>query len=166
MTEFELFGLLAVAVAVAALARRYGWPAPLVLVGVGLAASFMPFVPHYQVNPHLLLDLVLPPLLYSAALSSSYTDLRRSLNSITRLGVGLVLVSAAVVALVAVWLLPPPPFAAAPQHRGKPGYGLTARRRHRDRKFGGLALDRVTPMVIVIANFQQPVARPQRAVQR
>lgn len=113
MTEFELFGLLAVAVAVAALARRYGWPAPLVLVGVGLAASFMPFVPHYQVNPHLLLDLVLPPLLYSAALSSSYTDLRRSLNSITRLGVGLVLVSAAVVALVAVWLVPHLPFAAA-----------------------------------------------------
>ena len=113
MTEVELFGLLAVAVAVAALARRYGWPAPLVLVGVGLAASFVPFVPHYQVNPHLLLDLVLPPLLYSAALSSSYTDLRRSLNSITRLGVGLVLVSAAVVALVAVWLVPHLPFAAA-----------------------------------------------------
>jgi hypothetical protein len=113
MTEFDLFGLLAVAVAVAALARRYGWPVPLVLVGVGLAASFVPFVPHYQINPHLLLDLVLPPLLYSAALSTSYTDLRRSLNSITRLGVGLVLVSAAAVALVAVWIVPHLPFAAA-----------------------------------------------------
>jgi CPA1 family monovalent cation:H+ antiporter len=113
VSEFELLALLAVAVSVAALARRYGWPMPLVLVGVGLAVSFVPVVPHYAIDPHLLLDLILPPLLYSAALSSSYTDLRRSLNSISRLGIGLVLVSAAAVALVAVWLVPNLPFAAA-----------------------------------------------------
>ena len=113
MTEAAVFVLVAGAVAVTAIARRFRWPAPLVLVATGLAVSFVPVIPHFQVDPHLLLELVLPPLLYSAALSSSYQDFRSALNPITRLGVGLVLVSAAAVALVAHLLLPGLPFAAA-----------------------------------------------------
>ena len=44
--------------------------------------------------------------------------------------------------------------------------GLAAHRRDRDREFGGFALDRVAPVVVVIAHLQQAVARAQRAVQR
>ncbi|WP_159066878.1 Na+/H+ antiporter [Cellulomonas timonensis] len=113
MHVIEIFALVAGAVLITALCRRQGWPAPLVLVAAGLVASFVPGVPRFEVDPELILDFVLPPLLFSAALATSYQDFRRSLNSITRLGVGLVLVSALAVA-VAAWLLAPAlPFAAA-----------------------------------------------------
>ena len=113
MHHVQVFVLVAGAVAVTALCRRRGWPAPLVLVAVAIVVSFVPGVPRYEVEPELLLEFVLPPLLYSAALSSSYRDFRTSLSSITRLGVGLVLVSAVVVALVFWWLEPGVPFLAA-----------------------------------------------------
>ena len=113
MHHVEVFILVAGAVLVTAACRRRGWPAPLVVVGVAIAVSFLPFIPRFEVDSELLLEFVLPPLLYSAALSSSYRDFRASLNSITRLGVGLVLVSALAVAAVFWWLEPAAPFAVA-----------------------------------------------------
>ncbi|MGW6131800.1 cation:proton antiporter [Cellulomonas sp. NPDC055163] len=104
MHHVEIFVLVAGAVAVTAACRRWGWPSPLVLVAVGLVVSFVPGVPRYEVDPELILEFVLPPLLYSAATESSYQDVRRYVGPILRLGVGLVLVSAFAVALV-VWLL-------------------------------------------------------------
>ncbi|NUP04310.1 MAG: Na+/H+ antiporter, partial [Nonomuraea sp.] len=62
------------AVAVAAVARRRGWPAPLLLVAAGLLVS--PVVPSVPLQPELVLFVFLPPLLYSAALDSSYLRLR------------------------------------------------------------------------------------------
>ena len=113
MHNVELFVLVTGAVAVTAVCRRRGWPAPLVLVAVAIVVSFLPGVPRYEIEPEILLQFVLPPLLYSAALSSSYRDFRSSLNSITRLGVGLVLVSAFAVALAFWWFEPPVPLTAA-----------------------------------------------------
>jgi len=113
MDHVTLFLLIVGALVVIALCRRRGWPSPLVLVAVGLLASFVPGVPRYEVDPELLLEFVLPPLLYSSALSSSYQDFRAALNPITRMGVALVLVSAAAVATVAWLLVPGLPFAAA-----------------------------------------------------
>lgn len=113
MNHVETFLLVAGAVLVAAACRRRGWPAPLVVVGAALVVSFLPGIPRVEVNSEVLLEFVLPPLLYSAALSSSYRDFRASLNSITRLGVGLVLVSALAVAAVFWWFEPAVPFAAA-----------------------------------------------------
>lgn len=113
MHTVDVFLLVAGAVAVTAVCRRRGWPAPLVLVAAAIVVSFVPAIPRFEIEPEILLDFVLPPLLYSAALSSSYRDFRTSLNSITRLGVGLVLVSAVVVALVFWWMEPGVPFLAA-----------------------------------------------------
>jgi len=113
LEHVEVFLLVAGAVLVGAWCRRRGWPAPLVVVGVALAVSLLPAVPRYEVDPEIILQFVLPPLLYSAALASSYRDFRASLNSITRLGVGLVFVTAAAVALVFWWLEPAAPFAVA-----------------------------------------------------
>ncbi|WP_456786990.1 cation:proton antiporter [Cellulomonas sp. P5_C5] len=113
MHSVEVFLLVAGAVAVTAVCRRRGWPAPLVLVAAAIVVSFVPAIPRFEIEPEILLDFVLPPLLYSAALSSSYRDFRTSLNSITRLGVGLVVVSAAAVALVFWWTEPAVPFLAA-----------------------------------------------------
>ena len=57
-------------------------------------------------------------------------------------------------------------FAACPQHRRQSGRGLAAHRRDRNRKFGRFALDRVAPVVVVIAHLEEAVARTQRAVKR
>jgi len=102
----ELFYVLVGSVAVAAFARWRGWPAPLLVTAVALVVSLLPFVPEVEIDGHLLLNLTLPPLLYSAALESSFLSFKYSLPHIRRLGVGLVLVTALVVGFVAWWIMP------------------------------------------------------------
>ncbi|WP_265521875.1 cation:proton antiporter [Oerskovia flava] len=113
MSEAHLLLLVTGALVVTAAARRWDLPAPLVLVAVGLCVSLVPGVPHLELPPEVILGIILPPLLYSAATSSSYQDLRRARGPIVRLGVGLVLVTALAVAGVAMLILPDLPFAAA-----------------------------------------------------
>ncbi len=104
--DAEIFYVIVGAVAVAAVARWRGWPAPLLVTIVALAASFLPFVPEVDIDGHLLLNLVLPPLLYSAALDVSFVGFKRSLPQIRRLGVTLVLLTALAVGFVAWWIFP------------------------------------------------------------
>ncbi|MFD4643639.1 Na+/H+ antiporter [Lentzea sp. NPDC058436] len=109
----ELLLLLLGALVVTAIARRFNWSAPLVLVAVGLVVSFIPGVPEFELDPHLILLVVLPPLLYSAALDSSYLNIRANLRPIGLLAVGLVLFTTLVVGVVAKLVFPDLPFAAA-----------------------------------------------------
>ncbi|WP_091227342.1 sodium:proton antiporter [Microbacterium sp. 3J1] len=104
--DAEIFYVLVGAVVVAAIARWRGWPAPLLVTVVALAASFLPFMPELEIDGHLLLNLVLPPLLYSAALDVSFVGFKRSLPQIRRLGITLVLLTSLAVGLVAWWILP------------------------------------------------------------
>ena len=104
--EAGIFYVLVGSVAVAAFARWRGWPAPLLVTVVALAASFLPFVPDLAIDGHVLLSLVLPPLLYSAALDVSFVGFKRSLPQIRRLGIWLVLITALAVGFVAWWILP------------------------------------------------------------
>lgn len=113
MHGLALIGLLAGSFAVTALARRFGASPPLVLVVVGLAVSFVPGLPDYEIAPELVLLLILPPLLYSAALDSSYLRIRDDTRAIGLLAVGLVLFTTAAVGLAAWWLVPGLPLAAA-----------------------------------------------------
>jgi CPA1 family monovalent cation:H+ antiporter len=102
----DVFYVLVGALAVGALARWRGWPAPLVITVVASLVSLIPAVPAIDIDGDLLLNLVLPPLLYSAALEVSFVGFRRSMPHIRRLGVGLVLVTALAVGLVAWWIMP------------------------------------------------------------
>ncbi|GAA2360479.1 Na+/H+ antiporter [Nonomuraea africana] len=99
------------AIVVAWVARRKGWPAPLLLVLAGLVVS--PFVPSIKLEPELILYVFLPPLLYSAALESSYLSLRENKRAIGLLSIGLVLFTTLVVGGVVHLLLPDLPLAAA-----------------------------------------------------
>ncbi len=92
--------------AIAGLARRRGVAAPILLVLAGLAASYIPGVPVFRLQPDVILFLVLPPLVYTTALESSYLNLRDNLRTLTLLSVGLVLFTAAVVG-GATWLAVP-----------------------------------------------------------
>ncbi len=91
MDVMPLLLLVAGSAAVAAAARRTPVPPPLVLVAVGLAVSYLPGVPEYTLDPHIVLPLLLPPLLYTAAVESSYLDLRAQLRPVALLSVGYVL---------------------------------------------------------------------------
>ncbi|MEU6779889.1 Na+/H+ antiporter [Nonomuraea angiospora] len=99
------------AIGVAAVARRRGWPAPLLLVAAGLLVS--PLVPAVPLQPELVLYVFLPPLLYSAAFDSSYLRLRDVKRAVALLSIGLVLFTTAAVGLVVHLLLPQLPLALA-----------------------------------------------------
>ncbi|WP_028245106.1 cation:proton antiporter [Pseudoclavibacter soli] len=113
MNNLVLFSLLTLAVLITALARRRGWSAPLVVVVISSIASFLPFVPQFDIDAELVLTLVLPPLLYSSALNISVISFRRNLRDISLLGIVLVLVTAAVVGFVAFHTIPDMTWAAA-----------------------------------------------------
>ncbi|MFF5294599.1 Na+/H+ antiporter [Paractinoplanes globisporus] len=104
--------LVAISVLGAALARRLGFVAPLVLLVAGLGLSYVPGFPEAHLKPELVLIGILPPLLYVAALQTSVPAFRRQIRPILLLAVGLVLVTAFAVGTVVHWLLPGVPYAA------------------------------------------------------
>jgi Na+/H+ antiporter len=104
--------LVAIAVLGAALARRLGFVAPLVLLVAGLGLSYVPGVPEVEIEPELVLIGILPPLLYVAALQTNVVAFRRALRPILLLAVGLVVVTAFAVGFVVHALLPEVPLAA------------------------------------------------------
>lgn len=105
--------LVAGSAAVAAAARRTPAPAPLLLVAAGLAVSYIPGVPSYTLDPHIVLPLLLPPLLYTSASDSSYLDLRAQLRPVALLSVGYVLFATVVVGWAAHLIIPGLPLTAA-----------------------------------------------------
>ena len=98
---------------VAGLSRRLGWSPPLVLVVVGLVASFVPGVPSVELDPDLVLLGLLPPLLYAAAIRSSLVGFASATDAILLLAVGAVAVTTVAVGLVAWWIVPGISLAAA-----------------------------------------------------
>lgn len=88
------------------LASRIGVAGPLVLVGVGVAISLIPAVPALSVQPELILVGVLPPLLYSAAVSAPAIELRRDLRAISGMAILLVIVSSVLLGLFFAWAIP------------------------------------------------------------
>ncbi|MEU9003443.1 cation:proton antiporter, partial [Streptomyces sp. NPDC048551] len=106
MEVLPLVALVAGSAAVAGLARRTPVPAPLLLVAVGLIAAYVPGLPSYTLDPHIVLPLLLPPLLHTAAVDSSYLDLRANARPIAMLSVGYVLFATLAVGWVAYMVVP------------------------------------------------------------
>ena len=104
--------LVAISVLGAALARRLGFVAPLVLLVGGLGLAFVPGLPDVHLEPELVLIGILPPLLYVAALQTSVPAFKHAIRPILLLAVGLVAVSAFAVGTVVHLLLPEVPYAA------------------------------------------------------
>ncbi|MEW2287156.1 Na+/H+ antiporter [Streptomyces sp. NPDC047841] len=106
MDVMPLLLLVAGSAVVAAAARRTPAPAPLLLVAVGLAVSYIPGVPSYTLDPHIVLPLLLPPLLYTSASDSSYLGLRAQMRPVALLSVGYVLFATVVVGWAAYMIIP------------------------------------------------------------
>ncbi|MEO7015694.1 MAG: Na+/H+ antiporter [Leifsonia sp.] len=100
-------------VTVTGLSRRVGWSAPVVLVVVGAIVSFVPGIPHVQLEPEVVLYGLLPPLLFAAAIQTSFVDVRARRDGILLLSVGLVVFTVAVVGFATWWVVPSLTIAAA-----------------------------------------------------
>src|SRR5215211_3469653 len=99
--ELWVLGLLAAVAGLVMLSNRLGVPYPVFLVIGGLALGLVPVVPEIGLPPDVVLLILLPPLLYSAAFFSSPRDLKANLRPIASLSIGLVLLTPVTVALVA-----------------------------------------------------------------
>jgi monovalent cation/hydrogen antiporter len=96
-----VLGMLVVVLLARMVSDRLGVPYTIVLTVCGLIYAVLPG-PNLQLKPELVLFLVIPPLLYAAALRSSLLAIRANWRPITSLSVVLVLLTAfAVGALVA-----------------------------------------------------------------
>ena len=103
LVEIEFVVALLVAVAgIAFLAQRLTLPLPILLVLGGLGIGLVPGLPHLRLEPNLVFLIFLPPLLYPAAVMTSWRDFRANLRPILLLAIGLVLFTTCIVG----WLAP------------------------------------------------------------
>ena len=84
---------------------------PIFLVVAGLLISLIPGIPSISLSPDLVFLIFLPPLLYSAAWNTSWSDFWKNKRPISLLAFGLVIFTAASVALVSNLIIPDFPIA-------------------------------------------------------
>ncbi|MGO8800342.1 MAG: cation:proton antiporter, partial [Roseiarcus sp.] len=72
--ELVLLLLMIFVTALAALAKRWETPYPIILVIGGLILSFIPHVPRIELSPDIVFLVILPPLLFSAAYETSWRE--------------------------------------------------------------------------------------------
>src|SRR5690349_16803238 len=94
------------AIAITAFGHRVNAQPGLLILVIAGAVSFVPRLPRLELDPELILGVVVPPLLFAATLEFSFFSFMRNLRSIVGLGVTLVLVTALVTTYVSSWLLP------------------------------------------------------------
>lgn len=99
--ELTLLGLLIAVAGLTAIARALRVPYPILLVIGGSLLGFVPGLPKVELHPDLVLLVFLPPLLFHAAYFASLHELRRQTRTILLNSIGLVVLTATTVALVA-----------------------------------------------------------------
>jgi CPA1 family monovalent cation:H+ antiporter len=92
MMELILICLVAVAL-LAIVSRKINIPYPILLTVAGGLLALVPGLPAIHLDPKLVFDLFLPPLLYPAAVYTSWRDFRVNLRSILPLAIFLVLLT-------------------------------------------------------------------------
>src|SRR5438046_9300668 len=105
--------LLGLVAALVVIAQKINLPYPVILVLAGLALSFVPRLPEVKLTPDIVFYFFLPPLIYPAALFTSWAGFRVKLPPILLLAIGLVLTTMMGVAWGAHSLIPSIPWAAA-----------------------------------------------------
>jgi CPA1 family monovalent cation:H+ antiporter len=114
MQVFEIIvALLLAGAGLTALSRRIGIPYPAMVALAGAGLALVPGTPTLVLDPELALTLFVAPVLLDAAFDSSARDLRANWRTVAGLAVGAVLLTVAVVAVVARALVPAMPWAVA-----------------------------------------------------
>lgn len=100
-----LLGMLII-VASQFIAPKVGVASPLILLGVGLAIGFLPQVGAIEIAPHIILEIVLPLLLFSAAVRMPTMDFRREMQAVAMLAIPLVFISSFAIGFLINWMVP------------------------------------------------------------
>ena len=100
--------LLAILVVVAVVARRLNTAPSILLVIAGIALALTRELPRIELAPELVLLGILPPLIYTAGVATSWREFRFSLRPIALLAFGCVVFTTCAVAAMAHWLLAMP----------------------------------------------------------
>ena len=95
------------------LGERIGVVAPVLLLVLSAAVAFVPQVPEVVVDPEIILELILPPLLFATAMRMPAHDFRRNFSSIFLLAVVLVVLTAVSVGWVIHLIVPAIPLPIA-----------------------------------------------------
>lgn len=105
--ELALFGVIGIVTIVAAgfFSQKLGVAAPLILIVIGVAFSYIPGAPT-EVPHNIILMGLLPPILYSAAIQVPVVDFRRNFSTISALSVVLVFVTAFVTGFALYLIFP------------------------------------------------------------
>ncbi|CAN5413278.1 hypothetical protein BH09ACT1_BH09ACT1_09230 [soil metagenome] len=109
LVTLVVVGVVLVIGVVSFFAGRIGVAAPLALTLVGVVVGAIPAVPHFEIEPGIVLTVILPPLLYAAARQVPFVDFRRNLRVIGFLAIVLVVVSAVLVGVLVhlLWVTVP-----------------------------------------------------------
>jgi monovalent cation/hydrogen antiporter len=97
--------LLFVLAAVAFISNRTKIPTAILLVLAGVVLAIIPGLPSLELEPELVLLLILPPVVYSSAVAMSWREFRFNLRPIALLAVGCVVFTAAAVAAATHYVL-------------------------------------------------------------
>lgn len=103
--EFVFLLLLLFVTAFGALAKRLKVPYPIVMVIGGGLLALLPGIPRVELSPDLIFFVILPPLLYAAAWTTSWREFSKNLVNILFLAIGLVFFTVFGVAVGAPYLL-------------------------------------------------------------
>ena len=105
-TQLLLLILVIFTALLASAAQRFKIPYPIFLVIGGLVLSLIPVFPNISLNPAIVFLVILPPLLYSSALQTSWREFRVNLLHILLLAFGGVLITVFGIAVGIHLLLP------------------------------------------------------------
>lgn len=107
MENLDVFvGLLICTILLAVFSEKWKVPYPMLLLSVGIIISLLPFLPNVQLDPNVVMLVFLPPLLYSAAWFTSWSDFVSSIRPISLLALGYILFSSYAIAFVASHIIP------------------------------------------------------------
>ena len=107
MNNFEIvIFLIAILVVLSAFTDKIKLPYPILLVFTGLIIGFVPFLPNLKLDPDIVFLVFLPPLLYDAAVKTSWLEFKKEIRPISTLAVSLVFFTTLSVAVAAHYLIP------------------------------------------------------------
>lgn len=98
--------LFIIIVLVGHLFNRFPYPLSLILVVVGMILSLAPNLGSIRIQPHIVLNIFLPLLIYHISAFSSWKDFKKMFMAIALLSVGHVIFITVLVAVVIQWLIP------------------------------------------------------------
>ena len=98
--------IMAILISLTAIINNRRLPLPIMLVAAGLLIGFVPQLPDLALDPDVVFLIILPPLLYEAALKTSWHEFRSSIRPISALAITLVFFTTTAVAITAHYLIP------------------------------------------------------------